>query len=185
VLVSWLVVGPARPALAADAQPDGVRLRGRWFEEPVRRAVEGAARRLAGSSCAAVFHDFRDGSGRLLADRLRALDLDAGAYARLVLFYDGSNDAPCRRPQVYAFTSPGSRVVRACPSLGALVVSQPDEAEAVVIHELLHTLGLAHDAPSSAEITARVLRRCGPDDRRPPRPAGARTTAAATRGPRV
>jgi len=63
---------------------------------------------------------------------------------------------------VYAFTSPGSRVVRACPALGALAVSRPDEAEAVVIHEVLHTLGLDHDLPSSADVTAAVERRCAP-----------------------
>jgi hypothetical protein len=148
--------------LATPAAADGVRLRGRWFEEPVRRAVQGAVRGLEAPSCNAVLADFRDGSGRALASRLRALDLSAQAYARLVLFYDGSNDAPCLRPRVYAFTSPGSRVVRACPALGALAVSRPDEAEAVVIHEVLHTLGLDQDLPSSADVTAAVERRCAP-----------------------
>ena len=80
----------------------------------------------------------------------------------MVLFYDGSTTAPCRRPRVYAFTAPGSRVVRACPALGRLAAAAPDEAEAVVIHEVLHTLGLAENPPSSEEITARVERRCRP-----------------------
>jgi hypothetical protein len=127
----------------------------------VRRAVQGAGRRLEAPSCAAVLADYRDGEGRPLTARLRTLRLDATAYSRLVLFYDGSNDAPCRRPRVYAFTSPGSRVVRACPTLGALAVARPAEAEAVVIHEVLHTLGLRDDRPSSASITASVERRCG------------------------
>lgn len=142
------------------AETDGVRLRGRWFEEPVRRVVRGAARRLATPSCAAVLGDFHDAAGHPLRQRLLELALDPSAYARMVLFYDGSNDAPCHRPGVYAFTAPGSRVVRTCPALGGLVSSAPEEAEAVVIHEVLHTLGLAEYPPSSEAITARVERRC-------------------------
>jgi hypothetical protein len=160
---------PRPTETARDRVPlevDGVRLRGRWFETAVHRAVRGAGRRLEAPSCAAVLGDYRDSAGRALTERLRALALDAPAYARLVLIYDGSNDGPCRRPRVYAFTSPGSRVVRACPTLGALAVSRPEEAEAVVIHEVLHTLGLADDLPSSAAITAAVERRCGRADAR-------------------
>jgi hypothetical protein len=33
-------------------------------------------------------------------------------------------------------------------------------AGAVVIHEILHTLGLSENPPSSKEITDRVLARC-------------------------
>lgn len=158
--------GP-RATAVEPTDADGVRLRGRWFEEPLRRAVQGAGRRLAEPSCAAVLGEFRDPVGRPLAERLGELALAPGDYARLVLFYDGSSDAPCRRPRVYAFTSPGSRVVRACPTLGALAVSRPEAAEAVVIHELLHTLGLGDDRPSSASITAAVESRClRADDRR-------------------
>ena len=36
----------------------------------------------------------------------------------------------------------------------------PVMAQAVVIHEALHTLGLGENPPSSTEITARVLARC-------------------------
>jgi hypothetical protein len=147
--------GPAGPV-----EPDGVRLRGTWLEEPVRRVVQGAARRLGEPSCAAVLADFRDPAGRALRDRLDALDLDAPTYARRVFFYDGSNEGPCRRPRVQAFTAPGSRVVRVCPALGRLAASAPRRAETVVIHEVLHTLGLGEDPPSSDEITAAVERRC-------------------------
>lgn len=145
---------------AAALQPDGVRLSGRWFEEPMRWAVHGAGRRLAEPACAAVLDGFHDPLGRPLAERLGALSLTADDYARRVLFYDGSNEAPCRRPRVYAFTSPGSRVVRVCSTLGALAAARPAEAEAVVIHELLHTLGLGDDHPSSAWITAAVESCC-------------------------
>ena len=36
----------------------------------------------------------------------------------------------------------------------------PVRAQAIVIHEVLHTLGLGENPPSSTEITARVLARC-------------------------
>jgi hypothetical protein len=37
----------------------------------------------------------------------------------------------------------------------------PPLAEAIIIHEALHTLGLREDPPSSREITRRVVKRCG------------------------
>jgi hypothetical protein len=164
--VAMLVAVPgstraSRPATPANAlETDGVRLQGSWLEDPVRRAVHAAARRLAEPSCAAVLSDFRDHADRPLRDHLRELDLDASTYARMVLFYDGSNDSPCRRPRTYAFTAPGSRLVRTCANLGALESSAPAEAEAVVIHEILHTLGLEENPPTSEDITAQVVRRC-------------------------
>jgi hypothetical protein len=139
---------------------DGVRLGGTWFEAPVRSAVRGAAERLADPACARVLSAFRDAAGRPLDQRLAEQDLDASAYARRVFFYDGSNDGPCRRPRVYAFTFPNSRVVRVCHSLGWLAIDEPERAQAVVIHELLHTLGLQSDAPSSDQITALVEKHC-------------------------
>jgi hypothetical protein len=153
------------PAAGADRVrpgPDGVRLAGRWLEEPLRRAVHGASRRLGEPSCAAVLDDFRDPAGRSLRERLWELDLQAPEYARMVLFYDGASDGPCRRPRVHAFTAPGSRVVRVCPSLGRLAAAEPATAEALVIHEVLHTLGLEENPPSSEDITVAVEKRCRP-----------------------
>jgi hypothetical protein len=149
-------------AVVATMSADGVRLVGRWLEEPVRRSVHGAARRLAEPSCEAVLGDFRDAAGRALRERLGETGLDAPSYARMVLFYDGSNEGPCRRPRVHAFTAPGSRIVRVCPSLGRLAAAEPGRAESIVIHEILHTLGLAENPPTSEDITAAVERRCRP-----------------------
>ena len=141
---------------------DGVRVGGRWFEPAVRRAVHGAALRLGDPACARVLTDFRDRQGRPLRDNLQKQDADAASYVRRVFFYDGSGDARCRRPGVYAFTAPGSRVVRACPALGWLAGTEGERAEAVVIHEVLHTLGLEENPPTSEQITAAVERRCRP-----------------------
>jgi hypothetical protein len=151
LLAATTLVAPGR---------DDVRLVGRWFEHPVRQAVHGAARRLDAAACAAVLSDFRDGRGRQLLDRLAERGVGPASYTRSVFFYDGSHEAPCRRPRVYAFTVPGSRVVYACPALGWLAVTDRPRAEAVVIHEVLHTLGLEEDAPSSEAVTAAVERRC-------------------------
>jgi hypothetical protein len=157
-----LGAGPGPAARNAQAPADGVRLGGRWFEEPVRKAVHAASRLLDEPACAAVLDEFRDLRGRALRARLDELGLDAPGYVRQVLFYDGSNDAPCRRPRTHAFTAAGSRVVRACPSLGRLAAEAPHEAQAVVIHEVLHTLGLGENPPASDAITAVVAHRCLP-----------------------
>jgi hypothetical protein len=36
-----------------------------------------------------------------------------------------------------------------------------EEQEAVLIHEMLHSLGLGENPPESVAITAQVLKRCG------------------------
>jgi len=38
--------------------------------------------------------------------------------------------------------------------------SEPGVAESLVIHEVLHTLGLGENPPASVEITRRVEARC-------------------------
>jgi len=162
VAVATLAASPSRAAEPTSLEAlDGVRLGESFGASMLRRAVRGAAGRLADSSCAAVLDEFRDEEGRPLRERLRALSLDAPEYALQVLFYDGANDPPCRRNhRLQAHTMPGSRVVRICPSLLTLALTDPDRAEAVVIHEVLHTLGLGENPPSEREITAGVLRRC-------------------------
>ena len=39
-------------------------------------------------------------------------------------------------------------------------MKNPTLAEAMVIHEMLHTLGLGENPPTTFEITDRVLSRC-------------------------
>ncbi len=155
VVAAVLILGAAAPL------SDGVRLAGSPFEAPVRRAVRAAAERLAEPDCARVLVEFSDKSGRPLRQRLDDLALDAASYGRMVLFYDGSNEGPCRRPRIHAFTVPGSRVVRVCPALGWLAIAEPRRAEALVVHELLHTLGLEENPPASEHITTIVERHCG------------------------
>jgi hypothetical protein len=128
----------------------------------VRQALEGAARRLRDPGCAAIFEDFLDAAGAPLQRRLEAVRTSPPDYLARIVFADGFGHAFCARPDVVALTRPGSRVVYVCaPRFTALQGRDPARAEAVLLHEALHTLGLGEDPPASAEITRRVAARCG------------------------
>jgi hypothetical protein len=64
-------------------------------------------------------------------------------------------------PDTVAATERGSRVVFICPvRFVEIERGNPEYAEATLIHELLHSLGLGENPPRSREITQRVLSRC-------------------------
>jgi hypothetical protein len=127
----------------------------------LRRAVMGARRRLERPECQRLFTEFSDALGRPLQQSLVALGQTGAGYLGLILFADASDRPHCKAGGSFAFTTPGSRVVYVC---GAQLKDAADQnaakAEAVVIHEALHSLGLGENPPSSEEITARVLARC-------------------------
>jgi hypothetical protein len=125
-------------------------------------AVLGARRRLEQQACQRLFSEFSDASGRTLQKNLDALGQTGGAYLSLILFADGSDRPRCKADGALAFTTPGSRVVYVCTrAFKSLADRNPVRAEASVIHEALHTLGLGEKPPSPAEITKTVLARCG------------------------
>jgi hypothetical protein len=126
----------------------------------LERAREGAARRLARAECQQLFHDFRDGKGRPLAEALATFDTTPADYLRMIPFLDGASDRLCRGGRAYLFAGVGVRRVFVCPAFTAAQISDPLTAESMVIHELLHTLGLGENPPSSVEITARVNGLC-------------------------
>jgi hypothetical protein len=127
----------------------------------VRWTLVGAAKRLARSKCQAVYSDFHDLAGRRLSERLAELGETGPGYLRLLVFRDGSSHERCRNSGVTAFTAPGNRVVYVCErQFERLWRDSSRLAEAILIHESLHTLGLGENPPSSLEITRRVLRRC-------------------------
>lgn len=141
-----------------------------WIAAPdaadaVQRAAEGAHRRLKEHTCRLVLSDFVDASGRSLQQNLDQLGLTAADYLSFVILVDAvdrettKTASPCRNPGTLAFTTPGSRVVNVCtPQFSA---SKRAIAENALIHEMLHTLGLGENPPSSSEITQRVRKRCG------------------------
>jgi hypothetical protein len=126
-------------------------------------ALQGAARWLERPGCRGLFTAFRDRRGRPLAEKLSDFGVDPGGYLKLIVFADGRDLASCRRGSVLAVTMPGSRVVFVCGREFTRAWSRHSRhATAVPLHEALHSLGLAEDPPTSAEIDAEVLRRCGP-----------------------
>ena len=104
-------------------------------------------------------------SRRTLAQNLAALGTNGQAFLARVFFYDSSSLAVCQRNparEVYAVTERGGRAVRVCAGqFEELQRKSPVLGEVVVIHEMLHALGLGEAPPSSHDITWRVMESCG------------------------
>ena len=126
--------------------------------------LDGAARRLESPECQAVFADFKDERGRPLHERMADLGVPVQTYLEWVVFYDGTDMGSCRRDGVLAFTGQGHRVVYVCRERfeREWMAGKARYAEIVLIHEMLHTLGLGENPPSSRDITNRVQKRCDP-----------------------
>jgi len=131
-----------------------------WEAGAVERAVQGAARRLREPRCQRVLDDF-EVAGRSLRDALVQWDMAPAAYLRLLPFLDGSRHPLCRKGNVALVTEVGVRRVYVCGRVfSERQLREPGRAESLIIHEVLHTLGLGEDPPSSLEITQRVEARC-------------------------
>ena len=180
VLISWLGSTVAAQVQGEPGQPEAAResaaaasgkagRREPWhlvrIPDPLARratiaALESASARFAEEGCRKVLTDFEDGTGQSLADRLSSVAVDIHVYLTMVTFIDDSRHKRCASG-VLVFTAPGSRVVRVCvDELKRINAQQSDYVVATLIHEVLHTLGLGENPPSSSEITARVLARC-------------------------
>jgi hypothetical protein len=111
-----------------------------------------------------VFTDFTDAEGRTLQQNLEEWGASPAEYIRLIPFVDGSSQALCRRTKTALAATPGVRRVFVCKTFADFALRQPAIAESMVIHEILHTLGLGESpqrgAPTSIEITQRVEARC-------------------------
>jgi hypothetical protein len=122
----------------------------------VRRALLSAERRLADPRCRLVFSEFR------LREVLERLGRTPAEHLGSLIFQDGTAKRACASPSILAFTSPGSPTVYVCGSQFIQAArAEPAYAEMVLIHEMLHTLGLGENPPTSGEITARVTELCG------------------------
>jgi len=167
-LMTWVCsVAASRAAGAADSTPEAAPFRVRVphndVAQAVKRALAGADRLLADPACQEVLTDFRDASGRALKEVLDGSDVSARGYLRWIVFSDGRGLKACSSKATLAVTEPGSRVVFICPTAFVEVASgHPEEAEATLIHEMLHSLGLGENPPRSRDITERVRVRCGP-----------------------
>lgn len=146
------------PALPAQGDEFRVRMAASPASFSIRRALQGAHGRLGREQCRKLFTDYADGEGRPLQDRLDTLGLTPERYLGYIGFYEGHGQDRCRSGAVLAFTQPGSLAVRVCPQVARY---EPELLEMIVIHELLHSLGLEENPPTSLEITDQVRRRCG------------------------
>jgi|KBSMisStandDraft_5_1062788.scaffolds.fasta_scaffold48676_3 hypothetical protein len=127
----------------------------------LERAVAGANRRLIEPRCQLLLTDFSDASGRTLSAILAATGKDVAAALAPLRFMDDAGASQCRRGTALAFAEPGGQVIHVCgPRLKARFLSEPATVEILVIHELLHALGLGENPPTSEAITARVVARC-------------------------
>jgi len=156
-VLSTAVVAAVAPPLAGGDRRSSLTPRD---AEAVERARRGAAVRLEKAECRMVFSDFQDLRGRPIDKKIEEWALDAADYLRTLPFRDGSGEPLCQRGKVMLVTSPNLPRIVVCPGFARLQRDRPEFAESLVIHELLHTLGLGENPPTSAEITARVEARC-------------------------
>jgi len=126
----------------------------------VGRARAGAMRKLQDPECQKLLDDFRDGEGRPLRHNLESWGMSAAEYVQTMPFLRGSSHRLCLRGNVALVSTPGFPRIYVCGPFAAIQVSEPGLAETMLIHEMLHTLGLGENPPSSLEITKRVQRRC-------------------------
>ena len=132
-----------------------------YVRDGARRMLEAAATLLANQQCEAVTSDFVDLRGQPLATRLAELGMKASDYLRIVLFYDGAGQGACKRDGILAYTAPGSRIIYLCGRTFLRAAQrEPEETRTVVMHEMLHSLGLGENPPAAREITHRVKQRC-------------------------
>ena len=140
-----------------------------WDAAALERARRGAMRRLEGAECQKVLSDFTDPEGRTLLANLEPWQRTPSGYLRkAITFLDGSTLEHCRKSTVLLATPRGQLSVFVCPAGGStpgsrfarIQMNNPTLAEAVVIHEMLHTLGHGENPPTTFEITDRVLARC-------------------------
>jgi len=126
----------------------------------VAQAIRGARKRLEGAKCRGLLDEFTDGAGQTLSAVLEARGTDVAEHLDLVFFYDASPQA-CRETVLAGVSTVGSRVVHVCGQ--RFVRAWTDNgrhAEAVIIHETLHSLGLGENPPTSQYITSRILSAC-------------------------
>jgi hypothetical protein len=161
VCVAAACAAPPAQAGTGGAPAGPVRIANAFLGRLVQQAFEGAARRLDEPGCRQVLHEFRDEDGRSLAENLAGLGDSGAAFMDRLLIYEARGHKRCASGNVLAVTTPGSRVVLICgDAFRSASLKNPRLAEAVLIHEALHGLGLGENPPTSQEITTRVLQRC-------------------------
>jgi hypothetical protein len=160
--------GAPGPVRAASKSTDWRKPLSAYESAAAERAKAGAAQRLESLACQKLLADFRDRDGVPLAEKLAAWQMSAADYVRQLPFFDGASVPLCGKERVRLVAVPGAHQVYVCPGgpgrlnshFSAVQAETPALADAMVIHEMLHTLGLGENPPSTFEITERVRQRC-------------------------
>jgi hypothetical protein len=105
-----------------------------------------------------VLADFESVNGGRLDLVLRSTGRTAQEQLDPLVLESGLGRYGCSGGQL-AFTQIHSPVVSIC--LRRFTLLRRPEQDAVLIHEMLHSLGLGENPPESVAITAQVLKRCG------------------------
>jgi hypothetical protein len=128
----------------------------------VNDALDGAIQRLSAPKCLRLFDDFTDETGRALTATLAAAGQTPADFLAALYFVEADDTIQCRTDEVVAaFTARGNRVVHVCGKRFVRFAAKTKGAEILLIHELLHTLGLGENPPTSSWITNAVMNRCG------------------------
>jgi len=155
VAVAVITLGPApsNPEPRSD-------VRRAVHELTIERARDGAARKLEQPECLRLLEEFRDEAGHSLAENLATWQRSPVDYFQTTPYRDGSFHPLCRSGKSALVSVVGMRPVFVCPGFRKQAERDPWTAENWLIHEMLHTLGLGENPPSSREITERVNERC-------------------------
>ena len=148
------------PQEASAAPPHRTREMNAFDVAAIDRAKEGALRKLQAPECRRIFTDFKDREGRPLQMKLDQMGLGPAEYLQMIPFLDGESQQRCHWSKVDLATVPGVPRVFVCAQFAGTQLHDPWLAETIVIHEMLHTLGLGENPPTSTEITQRVRGRC-------------------------
>jgi hypothetical protein len=142
----------------AEGGPGNARLDAYADNVLLESLLRGAERKLAGARCRSLLDEYADAGGRPLRHALDEQGVTAPQFLRRLFFYEGSA-AQCERSNV-AYTTRGSRVIFVCSARLRAAPFSRAWAEAALIHEALHALGLGENPPSSIAIQLRVMDRC-------------------------
>src|SRR5262245_4096659 len=148
--VALAVTAVTDPGTSGDLNEFRVRLRGTQHAQSITRALTRAHERLQRPECQKLFTDFSDQAGRPLQEKLDGLELSGADFLRYVGFYEGYGHSRCGQASVMAFTQVGSLAVRVCPQIDR---QNQEVVELILIHEMLHSLGLGENPPNTFAIT--------------------------------
>ncbi len=145
----------------SEDQVRNVRLVNNSHRFAVTLALTNAARQLDQPECQGLLDEFASTTGQPLRDQLSGLGFSAPDYLRSGVFFYDAPERICGTSNL-ALTQPGSRAIFVCgPRVVREMKRNSRHVEAILIHELLHSLGLGENPPSSDYITSRVQARCG------------------------